>query len=310
MSLQEIIYRGTLTSTGNPQVISIPAGFDEFHLRNRTNLVGGAGIVESIWYTGMAAGSAITDTLGGGTITRTVITAAGFTYSDSSTAQLGPAIALNGAFIPTATPAVPETATTPVVGDIVRIYGTTGMLQIAGMDFSVTAVNAGVSMTFGYLPAAGFAAPATAGTFRVVPFDYPFYPRKRFITAITAANPAVITLSVTHGYVVGEKVKVYVPAVFGMTQMNGLLATITAISTANNTITTDIDSSAFTAFAFPTSATAAAGMSFPIIVPAGEVATILTGAIRDAGTRQIYLGTAVDGTAADIFDFWAIRSET
>lgn len=308
MSLQEIIYRGSLVSTGNPQIISIPAGFDEFHLRNRTNLVGGAGIVESIWYTGMAAGSAITDTLAAGTITRTVITAAGFTYSDSSTAQLGPAIAVTA--VTAATPAVAATATTPVVGDIVRVYGTTGMLQIAGMDFSITAVTPGVNMTFGYLPAVGFAAAATAGFYRRLPFDYPFYPRKRYITAITAAASAVITLSVTHGYVVGEKVKIYVSAAFGMTQINGQLGTITAINTTTNTITVDIDSSAYTAFAFPTSATAALGVSFPHIVPAGENASILTGAIRDAGTRQIYLGTAVDGTAADIFDYWAIRSET
>lgn len=308
MSLQEIVYRGSLVSTGSPQTISIPAGFDEFHIRNRTNLAGGAGIVESIWYSGMAAGSAITDTLAGGTITRTVITAAGFTYSDSSTAVLGAANAIT--VITNATPAVVSAATTPVVGDIVRIYGSTAMLQVSGMDFSVTAVNPGVAFTIGYLPAAGFAAAATAGFYRTLPFDYPFYPRKRFITAITAAASAVITLSVTHGYVVGEKVKVYVPAAFGMTQINGQLGTITAINTATNTITVDIDSSAYTAFAFPTSATAAAGMSFPHIVPAGENASILTGAIKDAGTRQIYLGTAIDGTAADIFDYWAIRSAT
>lgn len=308
MSLQEIIYRGSVVSTGAPQTISIPAGFDEFHLRNRTTHAAGAGITDAYWYFGDPAGWARTDTVAGGVITTNVIAAAGFTYSDSSTAQIGPAIAVTA--ITAASPAVASTATTPVVGDIVRVYGTTTMLQIAGMDFSVTAVTPGVNMTFGFLPAVGFAGAATAGFYRRLPFDLPFAPRKRYITAITAAAAAVITLSVTHGYVVGEKVYITVPAAFGMTQINGQTGTITAINAGTNTITVDIDSTAYTAFAFPTSAVAAAGVSFPTIVPAGEVAGILTGAIRDAGTRQIYIGAALQGTAGDIFDFWAIRSET
>ena len=95
-----------------------------------------------------------------------------------------------------------------------------------------------------------------------------------------------------------------------MTQMNGLTGTVTAINTTTNTVTVDINSSAFTAFAFPTSATAANGVSFPIAVPAGEIATILTGATRDTGSRSIEIGTAICGTAADVMDYWAYRSET
>lgn len=308
MSLQEIIYRGSLVSTGNPQWIEINAGFDEFHLRNRTNFAGGAGIVESVWYTGMPQGSAITDTLAGGTITRTVITAAGFTYGDTSVDALGPAIAVTA--VTAANPAVASTATTPVVGDIVRIYGTTGMLQIAGMDFSVTAVNAGVSMSFGYLNAAGFAAAATAGTYRLLPHDYPFYPRRRYITAMTAAAQAVITMSVTHDYVVGSYVTLSIPTAFGtMSEFNGRTVRVTAINTATNTITVDLNTVGY-AFAFPTSAVAARGVTFAQVVPAGESSLILTSSFRDPGFRGIYLGTAIDGTAADIFDYWAIRSAT
>jgi hypothetical protein len=308
MSLQEIIAKGTLVSTGAAQSISIPAGFDMFHLRNRTTHLAGAGITDAYWYANDPAGWATTDTVAGGVITTNVIAANGFVYSDSSLTPLGPAIAVTA--VTAATPAVAATGTTPGVGDIVRIYGTTGMLQIAGMDFSVTAVTPGVNMTFGYLPAVAFAAPATAGFYRRVPFEQAFIPRKRFITAITVAPAAVVTLSVTHGYAVGEKVSFIVPAAFGMTQMNGLTGTITAVNPATNTITTDIDSATFTAFVYPATAIAAAGVSFPHIVPAGEAATILTGAIRDTSSRQILLGTAICGTAADVFDYWAIRSET
>ena len=44
-----------------------------------------------------------------------------------------------------------------------------------------------------------------------------------------------------------------------MSEMDELIGNITAISTANNTITVDIVSTGFTAFAFPTSAVAGAG---------------------------------------------------
>lgn len=313
---QEIRYEGTLVSTGNPQWIDVPFGIDEFNIKNATNLAGGAGIVEARWDSTMANGTAITDTLAGGTITTTVITAAGFTYEDSSTVVDG-ALVASGTAITAATPAVVSDAaavgTAPVVGDIVRMLNTTGMLQISGMEFSVTAATAGVSYTLGYLPAAGFAAAATNADFRIIHTDLLSYPRKRYITAITAANPAVITLSVTHGYSVGEKITIRNGMDrgayrFGMPQIDGLTGTITAVNTTTNTITTDIDASAFTAFAFPTSAVAAAGVTHPHIVPAGEIATVLTGAFRNPETRRIYLGTAIDGTAADRFTWVAIRN--
>lgn len=308
MSLQEIIYRGTLVSTGAPQWIEFNGGFDEIHLRNRTTFAAGAGIVDTIWYTGMANGSAITDTLAAGTITRTVIAAAGFTYGDTSVDVLGPAIAVTA--VTAATPAVASTATTPNVGDIVRIYGTTGMLQIAGMDFTVTAVNAGVTMTFGFLPAAGFAAAATAGNYRLLPHDTVAYPRRRYITAMTAANPSVLTLSVAHDFVVGSYITLNIPAAYGtMSAFSGRTVRVTAINLATNTITVDLNTIG-SAFAFPTSAVAAAGYTFAQVVPAGEVSTILTNSFEDPGFRGIYLGTAIDGTAADIFDYWIIRSAT
>ncbi len=305
MSLQEIIAKGTIISTGAAQTIDIPEGADTFVLRNRTTLAAGAGIIESIWWSGMAAGTAQTNTLAAGTVTNTIITAGGFTYTDPTTATMGPAIAITA--INQAASAVALTGTTPVVGQIVRVYGTTGMLQVAGLDFSVTAVNPGVSMTFGYLNSSAYAAPATAGFYRLLPFDLPFYPRKRVITSITQAAQAVVTMSVAHDYQIGDKVSFRVPAAFGMTQMDGLTGTVTAI--AAGTITVNINSTAFTAFAYPTSAVAATGVTFPQVVPAGEVATSLLGAIRDVNTRKMFLGANIAGTANDIIDYWAIRSE-
>ncbi len=95
-----------------------------------------------------------------------------------------------------------------------------------------------------------------------------------------------------------------------MVQMDGVTGTVTAINTATNSITVDINSTAFTAFAFTTSAIAAAGVSPAIAVPAGEVATTLTGAIRDVASRGVFIGATIAGTVGDVMDLWAYRSET
>jgi len=63
------------------------------------------------------------------------------------------------------------------------------------------------------------------------------------ITAITQAASAVVTVG-THTFVVNESV--YFSGVVGMTQINGLRGTITAI--AATTITVNINSTAFTAY--------------------------------------------------------------
>jgi hypothetical protein len=204
--------------------------------------------------------------------------------------------------------AVALTGTTTAIGDIVRIYDSTDMYQIASMDFTVTAVNAGVSITLGYLNSTGFADVASAAKYRKVS-DLKYYPRKRYITAITAGATTDIQLSVTCGYSVNEYITVYCTSDFGMSEINGKTGKITAVNTTTNTITVDIDSSTFTAFAFPTSAAAAAGVTFPTTVPAGEFATILTQAYVDKGAIQIYLGSSVVGANGKVMDWVAYKGE-
>ena len=48
MSLQEIMYRGSLVSTGTAQQVEFKAGCDQFVLRNLTTLAAGAGIIETV----------------------------------------------------------------------------------------------------------------------------------------------------------------------------------------------------------------------------------------------------------------------
>lgn len=310
MSVQgNLIAYGSFTSDGLARSIEIQSGVSLFEIEN-TSTWGGTPTapIKSWWQVGMANDSALQISKNGSTALLGVsVSSNGITPVDYADPSIGGAIAVTA--ITAATPAVASTGTTPNVGDIVRVYGTTGMLQIAGYDFTVTAVSSGVSMTFGYLAANGFAAPATAGFYRkLTPYDLQFYPRKRFVTAITKASSAVVTLSVTHGYVVGQKVRFHVDSAFGMTEMDGLLGEITAINTSTNTITVDIDSTSFTTFAFPSSATTAASKPTPAhIVPVGEANSILTGAVSNEGYRGVYLGTSVVGASTNVMQWRAYK---
>lgn len=66
------------------------------------------------------------------------------------------------------------------------------------------------------------------------------------ITAITAANPAVITLSAAINLQVGDVV--YITGVGGMTDLNNYSSIVTAISANGLSVTTTIDSSSFSAY--------------------------------------------------------------
>lgn len=73
--------------------------------------------------------------------------------------------------------------------------------------------------------------------------------RTQTITAITNANPMVVTTSANHGYVPGLNVAFLIPVQFGMYQLNTLNGEVLAVT--NNTLTIGIDSTAFSAFAYP-----------------------------------------------------------
>jgi hypothetical protein len=158
----------------------------------------------------------------------------------------------------------------------------------------------------GYLDASGFAAPATAVQARRVPNNPIYFPERNFITNITQAASAVVTLSVTHGMSVGGKVRFNVTSDNGMTEIDGLIGEITAVNTTNNTITVDIDSSAFTAFSFPTSATAANGYTPAHIVPVGETSTVLSQATDNQAEIIMRLAAGADspaGSSSDVM-YW------
>lgn len=311
---------GSFTSTGTAVNLSLPSGYQEFNMVNITDVGSAAAatpVMRAYSASLLPAGSAYLNLKTNGAATlalESMITTGGFTFvADSGSASLGAAVAITG--ITNAAPPVVSTGSTSGLAnsDIVRITNSTGQLNIAGMDFTIGSLIANTSFELSFMGAPG--AAATAGFWRRVPFDARYYPRRRFITSISQAASAVITLSVTHGYTVGQLVRIIVPSAFGMTQMDSQLATITAINTTTNTITVNIDSSAFTSFAFPSSATAALGVTFAQVVPVGEAAVNSTSQpfgnlLDDATDNQsftgIIIGTGVQ-TSGKLYQWFARR---
>lgn len=301
---------GTFTSAGTLVNLSLPSGYDEFSMVNITDIGSAAAatpVMRAYGTSSMSAGSAYYNLKTNGAATlqlETTTTTGGFTFvADSGNQTPSNAVAITG--ITNATPPVVSTASTAGLNelDIVRVYGTTGQLNIAGLDFTINTIVTNTSFNLAYMVAPG--AAATAGFWRRIPFDARYYPRRRYITSISLAASAVIVLSVTHGYTVGQQVRMIVPSAFGMTQMNNLLGTVTAINTTTNSITVNIDSSGFTAFAYPSSATAALGVNFAQVVPVGEaavnttalpVANSLDDATDNVSFTGIQIGTTIQTT--------------
>ena len=194
-------------------------------------------------------------------------TAGGFVYV---TAPPQPEAPVVGTAITQADPAVVSMVNTYSEGDRVRLYNTTGMLQIGGMDFTISSVT-GANFTLLGLPATGlngFAAAATAVTARRISEFSAVEPAFLFVTQISQALQAVVRVSTAHRYVVGMKVHFSVPSSFGMREIDQLTGTIVAVTAY--TFTVDINSSGFTAFAFPLSTASPTAPLFATVAPAGQ----------------------------------------
>ena len=300
---------GSFISTGVAKVLQLPAGVDELWIVNYTQWLaaGGGQGVRFYWQRGMANGGGLqeTKTAVTGALAATALAAnAGFFLVDSSLQTPGAQIAVTS--ITNATPPVVATGNTGslAVGGIVRLISITGGTQLNGIDYTVGTVVANTSFTLAYQPPI---VAATTGFYRQIFFDPIYYPRRRYITAVRSDTVnsalAVITLSVTHGYTVGQKVRFIIPKVgnsatyFGMTQLNGLEGTIVAVGTADvsgytNTVTVDIDVSTFTAFTFPV--TGVPVFTPAQMIPVGEntaqALTSNTNILADATENQAYFG--------------------
>ncbi len=308
MSDNTIIQQGFFTSTGASVNIPLRSSVDWMRVYNTTiaaaNQTTAIG-VEFYWQAGFPAAAQwqyLKSNAAAAANLSQYLTSGGFTYVDSSVNVYGALTATITAISTASIPVATNTGTNGLAaGSIVRLSTVAGAPQLGGMDFTV-GYNTLSSTTFSLDYMAQLTVAGTTGVWELVNFDPIYYPRRRFITNITKATLAVVTLSVTHGYKVGQLVRMSVPAGFGMTQMNGLQATIVAVNTtttSGNTITLNVDSSSFTTFAFPLAA------AYPFtpaqVVPMGEDTPVAisqgVNILSDATVNTAFIGMNLAGGA-------------
>lgn len=312
MAYNTVLQQGSFTSAGTTVTLQIRSGVDWIRTYNYTKIAANAATTgyEFYWQLGMPAGGGLEyQSNGAGTAVNILALAnGGFTLVDSSASPLGANIAITAST--NAAQPVVSTANTGslVAGNVVRLTGVTGQPNLSGYDFTIDTIVANTSFRIANALANAPGAAGTAGFYRQILFDPLYYPTKRFVVNITQAANAVVTTSVNHGYVVGQSVRLYVPSVFGMTQANGLLVNITAVTAG--TFTTDLNTTTFTAFVFP----GAASVPFTpaIVVPVGEETdansnpNLLDDATVNTGYIGVMLGAGANGPAGQANDviYW------
>jgi hypothetical protein len=276
-----IVTQGTFVqpATAVSQTIPLPSGADYFVTANLTQMPlapATAVVIRGEWYGGglTAINDGIrwkktnsTNAINIDTF-QTATASNGFTYVSKNPE---PEAALTGTTITNATPAVASVTNTYSDGDVVTIYNSVGALMYSGMSFTISSVS-GSGFTLLGLNSPGSAA--TAFTVRRVAKLMPVEPRFLYVTGVTQATQGVVTVSEKHQYVVGQKVEFTVPASFGMVQLNNFYQSgnkppvITAVT--DYTFTINVNTTNYTAFAFPLTSLSPTAQLFATVAPAGQ----------------------------------------
>jgi hypothetical protein len=256
----------------------------------------------AFWQRGMANGTALAtaNTSGAATDTSTFLATGGITPVVSAANSLGPVQAGSG--ITNANPAVMTLTNSNVyqTGDVVLLESTTGALQFSGIPWSVvstgaTTYNLGITGTT--FDASAFAAAATNVVTKKVNFPTAFTPYLSYIVGITTGATTTVVTSAPHGLVAGQSVRLIVPAPWGTTQISGQQGIVLSVTNAI-TFVVAIDSSAASAFVFPTTAQAQAGVTWPQVIPFGDQASSFDGSFVDNDFQGLIIGNSATVGAA------------
>lgn len=277
------ISEGSFTYTGAANFsyfLSLPYVPNSIELWNLTTWGTTSNVQRAVGFASQAAGTAYIETgAAGPVLAPSTVTTQGFSFISAGTYMYGPV--LTGTGVSQANPAVVTiTAHGLVTGDSVLIYGVTGMQQISGQVYVVTVTGAN---TFTIpVNSSGFAAAGTAVMAKKLLYPDLYIPFNCDITAIATGTTTTITTAVNHRFVVGQEVSFVIPNQWGMTQLDypigdmyhgrRLRAYVTSVPSLNSVVV-NINSTGFTPFAYPTSAVAAAGLTFPQIYAVGDANT-------------------------------------
>jgi len=295
----QFIGSGYYTSDTTAQNIALSDRPDYFSVEDRT-LWGAANTavaaMKSWWRRDMASGSylqigQISAAAASNYMYGAQGTSGGFTFIDQTNPPVFAKVAVTGV---NGTTGVVLTGTTTglAVGDWVRLINIVGAQELSGpIAYQITAVSAGVSFTLGYFAtaaSAGFSVSnGTTGYYQKV---YPgfMYPSKQYVIGITQAVQAKVYFPRKNDFTVGELVDFQIPSSYGMTQLNNLTAAppypqngsgnkpgaarvlVVTNSATESSIVIDYNTTGFTAFAQPVSASFASGHSPATCFPAGS----------------------------------------
>ena len=312
---------GTFTSTGSNVYIPLISGVDWMRVYNLTQMAASQTTalgVEYFWQYTLPQNSQIAylkaEAADAANLTQYTATGGGFSYYNNTILTPGTLVSTITAISNASIPVVTNSGTNGLVpGSVVKLINITGGQQLGGIDFTVGYNTlSGTTFSLDYMPEI---VAATTGSFRVIPFNSFFYPSRRTIASISQASQAVVVTTVAHSYEIGQTIRMSVPSAMGMVEMDGLLGTIVAVnySTTVNSFTININSSAFTAFAWPTTGEFAAFTPAEAI-PVGEDTAdalsqgvdILSDATVNEGSIGIILtgGAGYPGGAADDVLIW------
>ena len=304
MAYNTVLQQGRFTADGNNVTLSIRSDVDWMQVYNLTQMAATNNVgVQYYWQRGFEEnttnGGISYFKSGGGNSLNGGIFNNMFTLVDTSGNPIGSQVATT-ASTNVAQPVISTGSTSGLVtGSIVRLSSMANVPNIMSMDFEIDTVVANTSFRMRWALANAVGAVGGAGFYRIVKFDPIYYPRRRFIVNISQAGSAVVTCSVTHGFTVGQEVRFQVPSAFGMVEIDNMAGTITAVNTAANTFTVNINSSAFTAFAFP--APGAVPFTYAQVVPVGEdTAQALSSSVNilaDATVNEALIGMILTGGA-------------
>ena len=311
MAYDTVIQQGYFTSDGTDKIIPLRSDADWVEVINLTNIAASTQWASVRWYwqRGMTNDDAVNEFHATADQVISMSTSAvgfnGATYRGISLIDTSAPYTFTQAITAgtNATQPLYSTADTDrlIPGAIVRIYGT-DQTDVNGLDFSVDTITADTSFRLANAlqQAPGIVAGA-AGTWKYVAPNATVYniwnPKKRVIGNITGASPAVVTTLVDHGYTTGQKVKMRVSAACGMTELDGQEVTVTYINAS--TFSIGVDTTGYTAFAFPLPA--AVPFTPAEVIPFGEDLQynyLDSGAQENTGFIGIILGTSATGAVA------------
>lgn len=310
--------KGHFTSTGAAKVINLPFQPDSIEMWNYSSYATPAnnGVPYAYWDVDMGQGFAVETVFATDSdvtpviMTGDVVVANGFTtFSAGQALQFGARKQIIGATA--ANPIVFNvTAHGYAVGDVVIFQGlyqssTTGMPQISGMPFRISAVGDADHFSVVW-PGNGSNYTALSGSptgafVKKVLYPFLYAPGVSFVEAITTGTTTTVTTTAQNNFVVGQEIAFRIPASWGTIQLNSLPNSVTPGSpiygyvvsiTNSTTFVCSINSTGFTAFNTNQTVASVPGLEFPQVVAVGDVNT---GGVAISAGSALYPPPVVNG---------------